>query len=310
MRKDYKPRQPRASTHIKFFTEKYLWGSTRSELLPDERAVWVDFLCLGSMNFGVIECYSRDQLAQQLLISRELLDRSTQKFIKYGKIKRKYNKKDKKEIFTILNWCRFQTDYLTKRAKKSTSYEEQERSEKTEISDAENQPTLQERKGEDSKSDYIASKEIREDESEAQRPPDSISSEVSSPLHSTSTSYSEGEITKKDQFLSMLKACRGYPFDEIKDALLFDIAVTEYPKINIIKQTEKKIAWWKDRPAALKANPREQFQKWFKEESEFQDREGPQKIGEIMKEIKDPDRRNWMKKLVENTKKQKIEKVV
>ncbi len=199
---------------------------------------------------------------------------------------------------------------MTKRAKKSTSYEKNESSEKTEKSDAENKPTLKERKGEESKSEDITSKEIREDESEAQKSPDSISSEVSSPLHSASTSYSEGEITKRDQFLSILRDCKGYPFDEVKDALLFDITVTECPKINIIKQTEKKIAWWKDRPDALKANPREQFQKWFKEESEFQNREGPQKIGEIMKEIKDPDRRNWMKKLVENPKKQKIEKVV
>jgi len=310
MTEEVEPRQSRTSTHFKFFSEKYLWGSTRSELHPDERAVWIDFLCLASLNFGVIEAYSRDQLAQQLLISRELLDRSIEKFIKFGKVKRKYYKKEKKEIFNIVKWSHFQADYLTKKVKKSTSYGKKERIEKAGKSDAENQPTLQERKGEDSKSDDIASKEIREDESEAQKSPTSISSEVSSPLHSTSTSYSEGEITKKDQFLSMLKACRGYPFDEVKDALLFDITVTECPKINIIKQTEKKIAWWKDRPDALKANPREQFQNWFKEESEFQDREGPQKIGEIMKEIKDPDRRNWIKKVVENTKKQKMEKVV
>jgi len=305
MTEEVEPRQSRTSTHFKFFSEKYLWGSTRSELHPDERAVWIDFLCLASLNFGVIEAYSRDQLAQQLLISRELLDRSIEKFIKFGKVKRKYYKKEKKEIFNIVKWSHFQADYLTKKVKKSTSYGKKERIEKAGKSDAENQPTLQERKGENSKSYDITSKEIREDESKAQKSPDSISSEVSSPLHSTSTStsYSEGEITKKDQFLSILKACRGYPFDEVKDALLFDITATECPNINIIRQTEKKITWLKDHPDALKANPRNQLQQWFKEESEFQNRKGPQKIGKIMNEIKDQDQRNWIKKLVENKKK-------
>lgn len=148
MTKEIEPRKSRASTHFKFFSEKYLWGSTRSELLPDERAVWVDFLCLASLNFGVIEAYSRDQLAQQLLISRELLDRSIEEFIKFGKITRKYHKKEKKEIFTIVKWSRFQADYLTKRSKKSTIYEKKERIEKMGKPDAENHPTLQERKGE------------------------------------------------------------------------------------------------------------------------------------------------------------------
>ena len=81
MKKEWEPRQSRATTHFKFYSEKYLWGSTKTELKPDERAVWVDFLCLASMNFGMIEIYSRDQLAQQLMISYELLNRSIEKFI-------------------------------------------------------------------------------------------------------------------------------------------------------------------------------------------------------------------------------------
>lgn len=301
MNKEYEPRQSRASTHIKFFAEKYLWGSTKTELLPDERSVWLDFLCLGPMNFGVIEIYSRDNLAQQLVISRELLDRSIKKFIKFGKVKRKYSKREKKEILIILNWSRFQADYLTKKAKKLTSYEKKARIIKEGKSDAENQPILKERKGEEIKSEDISLKEIRGDDSRNPESPNSINSEVSSPLHSNSDSFSEREITKKDQFLSMLKVCRDYPFDEAKDALLFDITVTECPKISIIKQTEKKIAWWRNHPDALRANPREQLQKWFKEETEFQSRGGPQKTGEIMEELKDSDQRNWAKKFIEKT---------
>lgn len=301
MKREFEPRQSRASTHIKFFTEKYLWGSTRSELLPDERSVWLDFLCLGSMNFGVIEYYSRDQLAQQLLISRELLDRAIKKFVKYGKVRRKYNKREKKEIFTIVNWSRYQAEYLTKRAKKSGVCEKKERIDETGKSDAENKPTLQERKGEEIKSEDTIPEEIGEDESETPKTLDSASSEISSPLRSTSNPFSEREMTMKDQFLSILRDCKDYPFDEAKDSLLFDITVTEFPDINILKQTQKKLSWWKDHPDALKANPREQLQKWFEEESEFQERGGPQKVGEIMKELEDPDHRNWAKKFIEKT---------
>ena len=121
MAEEYELRQSRASTHFKFYSEKYLWGSTRSELLPDEKSVWVDFLCLASLNFGEVEIFSRDQIAGQLLIERELLDRSIKKFIEHEKVKRNYRKKEKKEIFKIVKWNQYQAPYLKKRVEKSSS---------------------------------------------------------------------------------------------------------------------------------------------------------------------------------------------
>lgn len=182
MKREFEPRQSRATTHFKFYSEKYLWDSTRSELKPEERAVWVDFLCLASMNFGAVECYSRDQLAQQLLIDSELLDKSIEKFIKFGKVKRKLNKKEKKEIFSIVKWDLYQADYLKKRAEKSSTYEKKERIEKTGKSDAENQPTLQERKGEDIKLEDITLEEIKEHDSNNPETPNLIEFESSSPF--------------------------------------------------------------------------------------------------------------------------------
>jgi len=300
MKKEWEPRQSRATTHFKFYSEKYLWGSTRAELFPDERGVWIDFLCLATMNFGKIELYSRDQLAQQLLISRELLDRSIEKFIKFGKVTRKYYKKEKKEIFAIVKWSLFQADYLTKKARKSSSYGKKERIGKTSKSDAENLPTLKERKGKEIKSENITLDKINACNSENPNNHYSNKLETSSPLPSISNSFNAGELTLKDQFLSMLKDCIGYPFDEVKDSLLFEITATECPNINIIKQTKKKIAWWKVHPEALKASPREKLQEWFKEESKFQKRIGPIKIGEIMKELGDSDHRRWIKALIGN----------
>ena len=297
MVKDLEPRQSRASTHIKFFTERYLWGSTRSELTPDERAVWIDFLCLASMNFGEIEVFSRDQTASQLMITRELLDRSINKFIKYGKIRRKYLKREKKEIFSVVNWSRYQADYLTKRLKKSTTYEEKKRDEKEHKDDTGNSPTLQERKGEEKTLQEITLEKNKGDESEGVKTPESNPSIVSPLLLTDSTpSINQGGITMKDEFLSLLKSCRRYPFNEIEDSLLFDITVKEYPRINILKQTAKKIDWWRDHTDALKgsANPRQKLQEWFKNESEFQSRGGPQLIGEIMAGLEDPDHRKFL----------------
>ena len=101
-------------------------------------------------------------------------------------------------------------------------------------------------------------------------------------------------MTIKEQFLSMLKGCNGYPFDELQDSLLFDITFEDCPGINIIEQTEKKIDWWKKHPSSLKANPREKLKKWFKKEYEFQKRGGPQIIGEIMQGVEDPSHRRWL----------------
>ena len=72
-------------------------------------------------------------------------------------------------------------------------------------------------------------------------------------------------------------------------------------QINILKQTEKKIAWWEDHPESLKAKPREKLKEWFKDESAFIKRGGPQKVGEIMPEIKDSDHRKWLQQITENS---------
>ena len=73
-------------------------------------------------------------------------------------------------------------------------------------------------------------------------------------------------------------------------SVLFDIILKECPHINIIKQSSKKVKWWKGHPDALKdKDPRQQLQEWFKEEEKFQKRGGPQSVGEIMGED-DPDK--------------------
>jgi len=254
MTKKCEIKQSRATTWLKFYSENYLWGSTRSELNPDERSVWVDFLCLAAMKFGEVEVYSRDQLAQQLLIPQDLLDRSIEKFIEYGKIKRKLNKKEKKEVFTIINWDRYQADYLTKRLKKSSAYEEKERIEKTEKSDTETQPRLEERRGENITLKEITSKDIKNVISGNAKSFNPEASEDSSPLASSSNALTE-ENPIKEAFLSKLKSIKHYPFDESLDSMLFDDIETKCPGLDILRHLDEEIDWMIGAPEYIETEP-------------------------------------------------------
>jgi hypothetical protein len=58
------------------------------------------------------------------------------------------------------------------------------------------------------------------------------------------------------------------------DKSLFHHIDGEYTNINILEQLDKKIAWWKEHPDALKpsASPRQKLFEWFEQEHEFQNR--------------------------------------
>ncbi|MDH4218567.1 MAG: hypothetical protein OEZ52_05110 [Candidatus Aminicenantes bacterium] len=267
MNNEYQPRQSRATTHFKFYSEKYLWGSTRSELEADERAVWVDFLCLASLNYGDVESYSRDQLAQQLLIERELLDRSIDKFIKFEKVERKYLKREKKEIFSIVKWDHYQADYLKKRERKSSIYREEKRIEKSGEFDAEDQPTLKERRGDDITLQNTISEEIIDNDSEYSSP---LAPGCINPLSIPIKPYPEEENDITEKILSMLRELDNYPFIEQVDHDFIEDMMVKYPGIDHLAELEKKIAWWERNPAAVRNNPRKQIAKWFQKEYDFQ----------------------------------------
>lgn len=260
-------REKRARTHFKFYSEQYLiGGSTRVELEPDERSVWVDFLCLGSMNFGRVEIYSQEHTARQLNIPLELLNRSIKKFLRYGKVKRKYDKREKKEIFTIVKWSHFQADYLTKRLKKAS---ENERSEKDKKGDAEILPTLNEMRPHNTTPNEISSEESQNGKSPNPH------------LNSSSFSLGENSNEKKQEFLSLLRNRKDYPFNEVNDAIMFEILAIKHPNVDVIYQLKRKIEWWEKKasPTGVKCKPRTQLFDHF--EKAFNKKEGPEKVGDI-----------------------------
>lgn len=267
----WEPRQKRAKTYFRFYSEKYLLGgSSRIELKPDERSVWLDFLCLGSLNFGKVEIFSQEHTARQLNIPLELLNRSIKKFLRYGKVKRKYDKREKKEIFTIVKWSHFQADYLTKRLKRA---DKNERSKKDKKDDAELAPTLNKMREDD-----ITLHKMRED----QLSQESQSEKSSKPtLSSLSSSLGESFNEKRQEFLTLLKGCKDYPFNEASDTMIFEIVTVKYPYIDITYQLKKKIDWWEKRasPTAVKSKPRIQLLNHF--EKAFNKKEGPEKVGDL-----------------------------
>ena len=89
---------------IPLWIDKWLMGSTRFELEPAERAVFIDFMVLAAKDDGYIRAnsemgYPPEYLAQTLNISRELLCSTIEKCIQFKKMESRKN-----GIFYIKNW--------------------------------------------------------------------------------------------------------------------------------------------------------------------------------------------------------------
>lgn len=72
---------------IPLYVDKWIFGSTRIELEPDERSVWIDLLTIAAKDDGFIRAnvetpYPRTQLAGMLVVPLELLDRTIEKCLR------------------------------------------------------------------------------------------------------------------------------------------------------------------------------------------------------------------------------------
>lgn len=76
---------------IPLWVDKWIFGTTRIELEPDERSVWVDMMALAAKDHGFIRAnvgipYPPQQLSGLLCITEELLARTIQKCLAVGKL--------------------------------------------------------------------------------------------------------------------------------------------------------------------------------------------------------------------------------
>ncbi|MFW6173286.1 MAG: hypothetical protein ACOC5T_06025 [Elusimicrobiota bacterium] len=94
------------------------------------------------------------------------------------------------------------------------------------------------------------------------------------PPKTKKTNFNKRENNIQKQFLRELNDFEGYPFDEYSDKAFFLFIESEYPGIDILRELDKKLAWWKKHPDALKNGkfPRGQLCEWFEKEYEYQKR--------------------------------------
>jgi hypothetical protein len=290
---------------FKVCPEKWIHGSTREEMTSAERGVWIDFLALAFMNDppGQIDFFTYKRLANQLHITVKLLKSTINKALFYKKIELKEKKsnptsdqlKTKSDTLEtnllkiglplrtiiILNWNEYQSEYLRQKPYRQRKSEEEEVVEegdeqykKLQDSDSKSVTQVTDR-GEEKRKEEIRKKEIRGDKKrEEETIIDSNSKELESPVPSNSKSFNKGKNNLLQEYLSRLRDCTGYPFEEYKDTSLFHHINGDYPRIDILKELDKKIAWWKKHPDALKpsASPRQKLAEWFENEHEFQNR--------------------------------------
>jgi hypothetical protein len=314
--------------YMKWYPEKWLSGSLREEFTSAERGVWGDFLCLGYENDppGQIDFTSFRRLANRLSISKKLLMMTLRRAVQNAKIRiiricvdpengkkfedfeitldqlgsigGTFDTKSSKvgvPLYAIifLRWDDHQPAWLRQRPYRKKGAEAAQNKAKVDPgSDTEKQIKGEER--------TIKGEEIKLEDSPNPNPPNP----PNSPLPSTSNPRIIKGKTVKEEFIFLLQECRGYPFDEGKDSLLFDLMVQDCPGINILEQTQIKIRWWKDHDDALKADPRAQLKNFFGEEFKFKQRGGPQGIGDIVG-IEDSDHRRFLGGLLKNDKKKK-----
>lgn len=239
----------RSEPRVWLYTEHWIFGSSRSELEADERSVWIDFLCLGIVGMGKVDITYPEQVAGQLRIPLELFERSLKKFEKYGKILKKAKKSQKKTYAFIVNWKRYQPEYLHNRPEKPTK---RTRSAKGGLNDA-HVAYRGERRGEEGKGEERRGEKGREGERSGGGPPSE----------------------QKTNFFKLLQSLSSpsYPFQENEDGQVFDLFTAKYPKVNIIEQTEKKVEYWRENPSALRAHkkgPRTQLVDWLLAEVDYQ----------------------------------------
>ena len=101
---------------IPLWIDKWLLGSTRFELNPGERSVFLDLMILAAKDNGFIRAnetmgYPHEWLSRSLNVPREMLDESVKKCIEYGKITDLGN-----GVYYVTNWEEYSLSGSHKRA--------------------------------------------------------------------------------------------------------------------------------------------------------------------------------------------------
>ncbi|GAH77353.1 unnamed protein product, partial [marine sediment metagenome] len=208
----------------------WLFGSTRLELEPDERSVWIDLLALSKKDNGYIRAnegmpYPDSQLSGMLNIKEELLKRTICKCLS-----KKVKKLERLKDGTLFVVSQATGDYeLSKRYKRMLK---EKTSAKAEHTSAKAEPKRREEKR-------------RVDKNRVEKKVN-ISAEE------------ELQITEE------LKTVKGLgPKKRAMLILYLRKLSIEFPDVDYVYEIKKKVAWWLDHPLTSRSNIHLQLRNWF-----------------------------------------------
>lgn len=211
-----------------FWIDKWLFGSTRIELEPDERGVFVDLMAFSKKDDGYIRAnegvpYLENQLCGLLNITPELLNRTIEKCIKYKKARR----------------FKDGTIYMTSHDAYSLSARQERRVE----------DEMAEKEAREAKKP-ASEREKREEEMRRKEKKDGPKVNINA--------EQEMEIAK------VLIAVKGIGEKKWGGIIQYlrELSI-EFPEIDYVEEMKKKATWWLDNPLTKKSNIHLQIRNWF-----------------------------------------------
>jgi len=260
---------------IPLWVDKWIFGSTRIELEHDERAIWIDLMALASKDDGYIRAnektpYQDQQLAGILCCDLELLIRTKEKCVKYGKIRI-----DKKGIIYLINWEGYRLTPRHKRRFEITEKEEKDR-----------------KNGHD----------VRKNGHDVRKsgPYTETNTETDTETNTERRSIYNLLVEVKGIGEEKAKTLTNFIVDEL---------IPEFPEVDAVEQVKKKCAWWRDNPITKKSRLHSQMRNWFKKAQEFLDEaEKEKQVGRSKKTEPKKDWQKNLDRLMDKAEKEILKK--
>jgi len=253
-------------TFVAIHAEKWLYGSTRQELEPDESYAWTVMLARAAITGadppGLIYFTSENHLAQQLQLPIDLVQRTFEKCKKFKKIKINFSKRQEIYVLSISNWNKYQHIYMSQKA-----YRQRQKALKAKQKASMEGGTKKDNRDITGYPRDIDGEEDRRGEErigEEKRIDDTRGEDNGKP----SASY----IKKFVSLIRELSKSTSYPFNEELEASLLIQASRICPNVDFMQEAEKKFQWWEEHPEALSRthDPRRDLLKFFALEEKYQ----------------------------------------
>ena len=221
---------------IPLWVDKWLFGSTRIELSPEERGVWIDLIALASKDDGYIRAnqgcpYPLEQLAGMLIVPKEVLEKTINKCLEpnVGKLEKLPD-----GTLKIKSWEKYE---LSKRHKRRIIFK----------SMSEKADHMSENEDAKRREEKIREEKKRED---------------NNTLALNDADASNSELVKKPVIPKINFSIETRSWENITDE---DVSIWEkaYPAVDITQELSKMADWLISNPEKKKKNYRRFITNWL-----------------------------------------------